>query len=50
VLDAIAVPRLGPGRSWTRPGRVLVDKAYRSRANRAYLRKRGIACTIPEKG
>ncbi|WP_445279908.1 transposase [Streptomyces sp. DSM 118148] len=25
------------------------DKAYGSRANRAYLRKRGIRCTIPEK-
>lgn len=24
------------------------DKAYSSRANRAYLRKRGIRCTIPE--
>jgi transposase len=28
---------------------VLADKAYGSRANRAYLRRRGIACTIPEK-
>jgi hypothetical protein len=33
----------------TRPGRVLADKAYGSRANRAYLRRRKIACTIPEK-
>lgn len=24
------------------------DKAYSSRANRAYLRQRGIRCTIPE--
>ena len=28
---------------------MLADKAYGSRANRAYLRRRGIACTIPEK-
>jgi transposase len=27
---------------------VLADKAYSSRANRAYLRRRGIAATIPE--
>jgi transposase len=49
VVDRIRVPRLGPGRSRTRPDRVLGDKAYGSRANRAYLRRRGIACTIPEK-
>ncbi len=48
VLGQIAVARLGPGRARTRPGRVLGDKAYGSRANRAYLRRRGIACTIPE--
>jgi transposase len=29
--------------------RVLADKAYGSRANRACLRRRSIACTIPEK-
>jgi hypothetical protein len=28
---------------------VLADKAYGSRANRAWLRRHGIACTIPEK-
>jgi transposase len=27
---------------------VLADKAYSSRANRAYLRRRGIPATIPE--
>ena len=46
VLDQITVARPGPAR--TRPGRVLADKAYGSRANRAYLRRRGIKCTIPE--
>lgn len=49
VLERISVPRTGPGRPRTRPGRVLGDKAYGSRANRAYLRRRGIRCTIPEK-
>ncbi|AXB46212.1 IS5 family transposase [Prauserella sp. PE36] len=47
VLDAIRVPRPGPGRARTRPRRVLADKAYSSRSNRAYLRTRGIAATIP---
>ncbi|MEU8137786.1 IS5 family transposase [Streptodolium elevatio] len=48
LLDAVRVPRIGPGRPRTRPVRVRGDKAYSSRANRALLRKRGIACTIPE--
>ncbi len=48
VLDAIRVPRVGGGRPRCRPDRVLTDKAYSSRANRAYLRKRRIAATIPE--
>lgn len=48
VLEAISVPRQGPGRPRARPVRVRADKAYSSRGNRAYLRKRGIACTIPE--
>ena len=43
------MPRTGPGRPRTRPDRVRADKAYGSRANRAYLRRRGIRCTIPEK-
>jgi transposase len=49
VLQRIWVPPLGPGRPRTRPDRVLADKAYSSRANRAYLRRRGIAATIPVK-
>lgn len=49
VLERICVPRLGRGRPRTRPDRVLGDKAYGSRANRSYLRRRGIRCTIPEK-
>jgi transposase len=49
VLGGIRVPRLGPGRPRTRPSRVLADKAYSSRANRALLRRRGIGAVIPEK-
>jgi transposase len=49
VLDRIRVARLGPGRPRTRPDRVLADKAYSSKANRAYLRRRKIAATIPIK-
>jgi transposase len=49
VLERIAVPRMGAGRPRKRPDRVRADKAYSSRANRAYLRRRGIGCTIPVK-
>jgi transposase len=48
VLAGIKVARPGPGRPRTRPDRVLGDKAYSSRANRAHLRQRGIRCTIPQ--
>jgi transposase len=48
VLDAIRVPRIGPGRARTRPDRVLADKAYSSRDNRAWLRRRGIKATISQ--
>ena len=47
VLDAIRVARSGPGRPRRRPDRVLADKAYSSRANRAWLRRHRIAATIP---
>lgn len=46
VLEQIRVPRLGPGRPRCRPDRVLADKAYSSRANRRYLRRRGIKAAI----
>ncbi len=49
VLDGIRVPRTGSGRPRTRPDRVLADKAYSSKANRGYLRRRGIKATIPIK-
>lgn len=49
VLGSIAVPRSGGGRPRTRPDRVLADKGYPSKANRAWLREHGIAATIPER-
>jgi transposase len=49
VLDHIRVPRAGAGRPRSRPDRVLADKGYPSKANRAWLRQRGIAATIPER-
>ncbi len=49
VLDGVRVPRLGKGRPRTRPERVLADKGYPSKANRAWLRAQGIAATIPER-
>ncbi|WP_268253095.1 transposase [Streptomyces cinerochromogenes] len=48
VMEGIRASRTGPGRPRVRPLRVRGDKAFSSRANRAYLRKRGIRCTIPE--
>lgn len=49
VLRRIKVTRLGVGRPRTCPDLVLADKAYTSRGNRAYLRKRGIKACIPSK-
>ncbi|CAM5444410.1 IS5 family transposase [Streptomyces purpurascens] len=49
LLERIRVPRTGPGRPRCRPDQVVADKAYSSRGFRSYLRKRGIACTVPEK-
>ncbi|WP_439333180.1 transposase [Streptomyces zhaozhouensis] len=48
VAERIKV-RVPAGRPRTRPGAVADDKAYSSRANRAYLRKRKIKAVIPEK-
>ncbi|WP_455568469.1 IS5 family transposase [Streptomyces lasiicapitis] len=49
VLEQVSVPRTGVGRPRTRPDHVLADKAYTSRENRCYLRRRGISHTIPER-
>ncbi|EFC79021.1 transposase IS4 family protein [Parafrankia sp. EUN1f] len=48
VLGKIRV-RGSIGRPRTRPDAVAADKAYSSRANRVYLRRRGIVVVIPEK-
>lgn len=37
------------GRPRSRPRRVIADKGYPSKKNRAWLRSRGIAATIPER-
>ena len=47
-MDRLSIARRGPGRPRTRPGQVLADKAYSSRATRTHLRRRGIKATIPE--
>ncbi|WP_261386873.1 transposase [Streptomyces sp. BK340] len=49
VPAKVRVPRIGPGQPRVRPDRVRADKAYASRRNRAYLRRRGIRCPIPDK-
>lgn len=49
VLGQLSVPHSGAGRPRTRPDHVLADKAYTSRKNRRYLRRRGIRHTIPER-
>lgn len=50
TLDTIRVPMLrGRGAPRTRPERVLADKGYPSKANRAWLREHGIKATIPER-
>ena len=49
VLTRIKVARRGGGRARTRPDRVLADKAYTSKTNRGYLRRRGIKACIPSK-
>ncbi|WP_425389381.1 IS5 family transposase [Cryptosporangium arvum] len=49
VITGVSFPRPGPGRTATRPARILADKGYSSRAIRAYLRRRPIPTTIPER-
>lgn len=48
MLAGIRVPR-PTGRPRTRPDRVIADKGYSSKANRALLAHRGIKATIPER-
>jgi transposase len=48
VLERVRVPRPGGGHPRTRPDHLSGDKAYSSRRNRRYLRRRQIKHTIPE--
>jgi transposase len=48
VMARIRIRRRGRGRPRTRPGRVLADKAYSSKAIRTHLRRRRITAVIPE--
>ncbi|MEU1596490.1 IS5 family transposase [Streptomyces sp. NPDC005708] len=48
VMERIRVPRPGGGHPRTRPDHLGGDKAYSSRRNRRYLRRRQIKHTIPE--
>jgi len=49
VLDAFAVPRMGPGCPKKCPPRVRVDKAYGARKPRKLIQRRGIQCVCPER-
>lgn len=49
LLDAIRVPRLGPGRPRKRPDHLVADRGYSHPSTRAVLRRRGVAHTIPER-
>lgn len=48
LLAQVRVAGVGPGRPRTRPARILGDKAYSSRANRALLGARKTKAVIPE--
>jgi transposase len=49
VMAAIEVRRAGSRRARTRPDHVIADKGYSTLKIRRYLRRRGIAHTIPER-
>jgi transposase len=49
LMEQGAVKRKGRGRPRLRPGRVVGDKGYSSRAIRSYARRYGIRITIPRR-
>jgi transposase len=49
LLDAIRVPRSGPGRPRKRPTHLIADRGYSYTTCRRLLRQRRIAHTIPER-
>jgi len=50
VVEDIPPVRTPTGRRRTRPAKVHADKGYDSRANRAYLRRRGIKARLARRG
>jgi IS5 family transposase len=50
VVDDVPAVRTPSGRRRTRPIKLHADKGYDSRANRAYLRRRGIRPRIARRG
>jgi IS5 family transposase len=50
VVDDVPPVRTPSRRRRTRPGKLHADKGYDSRANRAYLRRRGITARIARRG
>jgi transposase len=49
LMEGGAVKRVGRGRPKRRPKRIVGDKGYSRRSNRAYARRCGIRTTIPRK-
>jgi transposase len=49
LMQRLRIRRTGYGRSRTRPGQLLADKAYSNRTIRSCLRRRRIKATIPQK-
>jgi transposase len=49
VLEKVVIRRPASLRPCTRPAAVAADKAYSSKANRGYLRRRAITAVIPVK-
>jgi transposase len=49
LLDAIGVPRPGPGRPGKRPAHLIADRGYSYPTCRRLLRRRRIAHPIPER-
>ena len=50
VLEDVPPVRTPSGRRRRRPAKLHADKGYDSRANRAYLRRRGITARIARRG
>jgi IS5 family transposase len=50
VVEDVPAVRTSSGRRRTRPVKLHADKGYDSRANRAYLRRRGIRPRIARRG